>query len=92
VVRAGKAEDQLEEQMNSSIRMEPEESSPARTPGGLSFLLCSRDQIQLPGFLISRKFGLPTVCADKFLLLRSQRRRSRKRKKKMGRRPPRRLR
>nr|ACG25342.1 glycosyltransferase [Zea mays] len=29
----GKAEDQLQEQMNSSIRMEPEESSPARTPG-----------------------------------------------------------
>ncbi|KAL5664433.1 hypothetical protein ACJX0J_024541, partial [Zea mays] len=28
-----KAEDQLQEQMNSSIRMEPEESSPARTPG-----------------------------------------------------------
>ncbi|OEL18925.1 hypothetical protein BAE44_0020056, partial [Dichanthelium oligosanthes] len=31
-VRAGKAEDQLQEQMNSSIRMETEES-PARTPG-----------------------------------------------------------
>jgi hypothetical protein len=31
----GKAEDQLQEQMNSSIRMETEES-PARTPGGES--------------------------------------------------------
>jgi hypothetical protein len=35
LVRAGKAEDQLQEQMNSSIRMETEES-PARTPGGES--------------------------------------------------------
>jgi hypothetical protein len=42
VVRAGKAEDQLEEQMNASIRMQPEESSPARTLGGLSSaMLCS---------------------------------------------------
>lgn len=31
---AGKAEDQLQEQMNSSIRMETDEESPARTPGG----------------------------------------------------------
>ncbi|TVU33500.1 hypothetical protein EJB05_25323 [Eragrostis curvula] len=30
---AGKAEDQLQEQMNSSIRMETEEESPARTSG-----------------------------------------------------------
>ncbi|KAK3152097.1 hypothetical protein QOZ80_2BG0154230 [Eleusine coracana subsp. coracana] len=30
---AGKAEDQLQEQMNSSIRMETEDESPARTPG-----------------------------------------------------------
>ncbi|ONM33300.1 hypothetical protein ZEAMMB73_Zm00001d041591 [Zea mays] len=38
----GKAEDQLEEQMNASIRMQPEESSPARTLGGLSSaMLCS---------------------------------------------------
>jgi len=34
-MRAGKAEDQLQEQMNASIRMETEES-PARTPGGES--------------------------------------------------------
>jgi hypothetical protein len=94
MVRAGKAEDQLEEQMNVSIRMEPEESSPARTPGGLSFfchaLLLYPNQIEsdrAPGFITSREFGLTTVSADKFLSLPavSQRRRtSRKRKKRMG--------
>jgi hypothetical protein len=77
MVRAGKAEDQLEEQMNASIRMEPEESSPARTPGGLSFfchaLLLYPNQIEsdrAPGFIISREFSLTTVSADKLLLFR----------------------
>jgi hypothetical protein len=37
VAAAGKAEDQLREQMDSSIRMETEDESPARTPGGQRF-------------------------------------------------------
>jgi hypothetical protein len=64
VVRAGKAEDQLEEQMNASIRMEPEESSPARTPGGLSFfchaLLLYPNQIDRIGSS-SRVYNLSAI-------------------------------